>query len=168
MKRIVVIGCSGAGKSTLSRRIAEKLGLPLFHLDQMSWSPGWVEIDREIFDQKLAKVLSKRQWVVDGNFGRTMEWRIQRSDTIVFLDFPRRLCLYRVLKRVYQGYGKTRPDMGEGCPERFDFGFLKWVWKYNDRDRGRTLEKIERSAKGKRVYQLTSPKQVEAFMAGLK
>ena len=135
MDRIVIIGCSGAGKSTLARMLGDKLSLPVIHLDQLWWKPGWVESDRNEFDEKLAAELEKPQWIMDGNFNRTMQTRLQYCDTVIYLDFPRLVCIFGVLGRILQNYGRTRPDMTAGCNERLDFSFLKWIWGYNRKHR---------------------------------
>ena len=135
MERIIIIGCGGAGKSTLARKLGEVLDLPVVHLDKLFWKPNWVEKSNEEFDALLAQELAKDRWIMDGNFNRTMPERIKRCDTIIYLDFSRVVCLLGVLKRVITTYGKVRPDMGEGCPERFDMDFLKWVWNFNKNKR---------------------------------
>ena len=135
MQRIIIIGCGGAGKSTLARKLGEVLDLPVVHLDKLFWKPNWVETSREEFDALLAQELAKDKWIMDGNFNRTMPERIKRCDTIIYLDFSRVVCLMGVVKRVITTYGTVRPDMGEGCPERIDFEFMKWVWNFNKNKR---------------------------------
>ena len=135
MERIIIIGCGGAGKSTLARKLGEVLDLPVVHLDKLFWKPGWVETSHEEFDALLAQELAKDHWIMDGNFNRTMPERMKRCDTIIYLDFSRCACLMGVLKRIITTYGTVRPDMGEGCPERFDWEFLQWVWNYNKNKR---------------------------------
>ena len=135
MERILIIGCGGAGKSTLARQLGDKLGLPVVHLDSIFWLPNWVERDRDEFDELVRQELAKDQWIMDGNYNRTMRSRIQYCDTIIYLDFSRMACILGVLKRVLTTYGTVRPDMGEGCPERFDLEFLKWVWNFNKEKR---------------------------------
>lgn len=135
MKRVIIIGCGGSGKSTLARHMGEKTGLSVVHLDQLFWKPGWEERSKPEFDKIVQQELEKEEWIMDGNFTRTLPMRIQRCDTVIYLDFSRAACLLGVLKRVLTTYGKVRPDMGEGCPERIDFGFLKWVWNYNKNKR---------------------------------
>ena len=137
MERIVIIGCGGAGKSTLARQLGEKLGLPVVHLDKLFWKPGWVQVSQEEFDVLHRMELAKDRWIMDGNFNRTMPERIAQCDTIIYLDFSRFACLRGVLKRVLTTYGTVRPDMGEGCPERIDWEFLKWVWNFNKNKRQR-------------------------------
>ena len=118
MKRVIIVGCGGAGKSTLARQLGEITGLPVVHLDKIFWLPGWVERDREEFDELLRQEMAKDEW-------------------IIYLDYSRLICLFGVLKRVLTTYGTIRPDMGEGCPERVDFEFLKWVWTFNKNKRQR-------------------------------
>lgn len=130
MERILIIGCGGAGKSTLARQLGEKLAIPVVHLDKLFWKPGWTERSDEEFDVLLEQELEKPRWIMDGNFNRTMPQRMGKCDAIIYLDFSRFACLRGVLKRVLTTYGKVRPDMGEGCPERIDFEFLKWVWNF--------------------------------------
>ena len=135
MERIIIIGCGGAGKSTLARKLGQVLNLPVVHLDKLFWKPNWLETSHEEFDALLAQELAKDRWIMDGNFNRTMPERIKRCDTIIYLDFSRVACLLGVVKRVITTYGKVRPDMGEGCPERVDLDFLKWVWNFNKNKR---------------------------------
>ena len=135
MERIMIIGCGGAGKSTLARQLGKKLNLPVVHLDKLWWKPGWEQISREEFDALHRKALMGDKWIIDGNFDRTMGERIRYCDTVIYLDFSRFACLMGVAKRILTSYGQVRPDMGEGCPERIDFAFLKWVWDFNKNKR---------------------------------
>ena len=131
-----LLGPNGAGKSTLARKLGEKTGLPVVHLDQIFWSPGnWEHLSREEFDMLLLRELEKPTWILDGNFDRTMALRLEKCDTVIYLDFSRVACLFGVFKRVLTTYGTVRPDMAEGCPERFDLDFLKWVWNFNRKHR---------------------------------
>lgn len=163
MKRIMIIGCSGSGKSTLARALGEKTGIPVTHLDQLWWKPGWVESSKEEFDEKLSAVLSHDEWIIDGNYSRTLSHRLQRCDTVIYLDFPVWTCLWGVIRRVMSYYGKNRPDMGKGCPERFDWGFLVWIWSFNRKNRPRIRELLGQFP-GKEVHILKSHRQVANFL----
>ncbi len=167
MERILIIGCGGAGKSTLARLLGDKLGLPVVHLDSIFWKPGWVEMDRDEFDARVREELMKEKWIIDGNFNRTMPERIKYCDTIIYLDFSRMACLLGVLKRVITTYGTVRPDMGEGCPERFDLDFLKWVWNFNKEKREkyyRLLNEVE----GVETIVLKNRRAVKKFLKELE
>lgn len=127
MLRILVIGSPGAGKSTLSHQLAKRTGLPLYHLDMLHWLPGWIERDRDEAKAELAEILTQDRWIIDGNYGSILPMRLERADTVVWLDYPTPLCFGRMLKRWWQHRGRTRPDMTEGCPERLDLEFLLYV-----------------------------------------
>lgn len=124
MKRIAVVGSSGAGKSTLSRELSRILDIPVIHLDVHYWQPGWVETPDEVWLERQKTLLNGESWIVDGNFGSTLDMRLGAADTVIFLDFSRFLCTYRVLKRLTMYRKGERPDMAEGCNERFDWDFI--------------------------------------------
>ena len=142
MEKILIIGSPGSGKSTFGRMLSKKLNIPLVHLDSLWWKEGWVERERDEFDSLLLMELKKKSWIIDGNFSRTLETRLQYADTVIFFDYNRFLCLWRVLKRVVTNHGKVRPDMPNGCPERFDWDFLKYVYKFNDTQRKSIYAKL--------------------------
>ena len=167
MERIIIIGCGGAGKSTLARKLGEVLDLPVVHLDKLFWKPGWVETSHEEFDALLAQELAKDKWIMDGNFNRTMPERMKRCDTIIYLDFSCFACLMGVLKRVITTYGKVRPDMGEGCPERIDLEFLKWVWNFNKNKR-ESYYKLLNEAENVETIVLKNRRAVKLFLKSLK
>jgi adenylate kinase family enzyme len=137
------------------------------HLDKLFWKPNWVEKSNEEFDALLAQELAKDQWIMDGNFNRTMPERIKRCDTIIYLDFSRFTCLMGVLKRIITTYGKVRPDMGEGCPERIDLEFLKWVWNFNKNKR-ESYYKMLNEAENVETIVLKNRRAVKLFLKSLK
>ena len=131
MPRIVVLGCSGAGKSTFARALSKVTGLPHISLDAMFWNPGWVESDRFEFRSRLAPILASENWILDGNYIGALDGAQMPRATHVFLfDLPRWLCLAGVVRRVVGGYGRVRPEMAPGCPERLDFTFLRYIWNF--------------------------------------
>ena len=167
MQRILIIGCSGAGKSTLARALGEKTGLPVVHLDSLFWEPGWVESSKEVFDARLMAELEKPVWIIDGNYARTLPVRLQKCDAVIYLDFPRWLCIFGVLKRVLTTYGTVRPDMPEGCPERFDWEFLKWVWNFNARNREKMFAQLQ-TLPPERLILLRNRREVRNFLKSEK
>lgn len=165
MKRILVIGSSGAGKSTFARNLGEKTGLKVIHLDKLYWKPNWVEtIDKDEWKRVVQKTLGGDAWIIDGNYSGTMEMRLEKCDTVIFLDLPRAVCVYRILKRVALSYGKTRVDMAEGCPEQFDWEFIKWVWNYPTRTKPEVEALLTRFGGEKKIIRLKSKKEVENFL----
>lgn len=164
MERIMIIGCGGSGKSTLAQQLGEKLALPVVHLDKLFWTPGWVSVPKEEFDRRHQAAIAQEKWIMDGNFDRTIPLRLQRCDTVIYLDFSRLACLLGVLKRVLTTYGKVRPDMGEGCPERIDLDFLKWVWNFNKNKRERNYRLLN-DTEGVRVIILKNRRAVKRFLS---
>jgi adenylate kinase family enzyme len=167
MKRIVIVGCGGAGKSTLARQLGPLLRLPVVHLDAVFWQPGWQAISREQEHALLEEIAVREAWIIDGNYQATMPLRLEAADTIIFLDFSTWRCLYRVLKRYVQYRGRTRPDMGEGCPEKLDGEFLHWILRYRISARPRVLASLARYGSGREVFVFRNPRQVSAFLQRL-
>ncbi len=163
MKRIVIIGSGGSGKSVLARELGDILGIPVVHLDAVYWRPGWMEPPKEEWHNKVAELTRGDCWIIDGNYGGTMEVRFQAADTIVFLDLPRILCLWRVIKRRFQYLGRQRPDMAPGCPEKVDWMFLKWIWRYPTIQRLEVVELLNRYTHDRRMFRLRTAKDVIAF-----
>ena len=166
MQRIVIIGCGGAGKSTLARKLGEKTGLPVVHLDKLFWRPGWQSVSQEEFDILHRQALAENAWIMDGNFNRTMPERVARCDTIIYLDFSRMACLMGVVKRIFTTYGTGRPDMGGGCPERVDWEFLKWVWNYNKDKRERNYRLLNEATHAETIV-LKNRRAVKKFLKSL-
>ena len=163
---MIIIGCGGAGKSTLARKLGEKTGLPVVHLDKLFWKPGWESLSRDEFDVLHRRELAKDRWIIDGNFDRTIPERLARCDTVIYLDFSRLACLLGVCKRILTTYGTVRPDMGEGCPERFDWEFLCWVWNFNKNKRARNYRLLS-EVEGVNIIILKNRRQVERYLRNL-
>lgn len=167
MERVMIIGCGGAGKSTLARALGEKTGLPVVHLDQIWWAPGnWQHVRREEFDEILYQEMEKPRWILDGNFNRTMEPRLEKCDTVIYLDMNRFVCLKNWLGRVIKNWGKARADMVEGCAEWFDPEMAMWIWNFNKNNRKRYYRLLSEQ-KNKNVYILKSRREVKRFLKTL-
>ncbi len=163
MRRIAVIGCAGAGKSTFSRKLGERLGMPVTHLDSLYWRAGWTETPKDEWRETISGLVERESWLIDGNYGGTLDERLRAADTVIYLDVPRRVCLWRVVKRWATYRRKSRPDMAADCPERLDLKFLKWVWQYPRVSRPKTISALEEKESG-RVYVLHSNREMEQFL----
>ena len=163
MKRILIIGSGGAGKSTFARQLHQTTNIELFHLDKLYWKPNWVEPTKDEWKKTVEDLIKKDSWIMDGNYGGTMEMRIAACDTVIFLDLPPAICVWRAVKR-YLFYKKNnRPDMAQGCAERLDLKFLKWIWDYPTRTKPRVEALLKRFQDEKKIIRLESTKEVEKF-----
>lgn len=122
MKKVIIIGCPGAGKSTFSRKLSAKTGLPLYYLDMIWHRPDRTVIGRDEFDKQLKKILSEDEWIIDGNYTRTLTTRLNHCDTVFFFDIPLEVCLDGIKSRL----GKERVDM-PWTDKELDAEFLQWV-----------------------------------------
>ena len=166
MKRVALIGSGGAGKSTLAAVLGQKLSLPVVHLDAAFWQPGWVERERTDWLEWQRRTVNEPAWIMDGNYGGTMEVRLSAADTVIFLDLPPALCVIRALMRALRYSGRSRPDMAADCPERVDLKFLLWIWNYRRNNRPAILEKLSR-LEVTRVVHLESAADVREFLKAL-
>jgi len=164
MKRIAIIGSGGSGKSTLARQLGAILDLEVIHLDSLFWHPGWVETPREEWIKIQQELVEKETWIIDGNYGGTLHLRLEAADTVIFLDLPRHICLWRVIKRWSQYAGRPRPDLGPGCPEQLDWSFLSWIWNYPKQRRLSILERLKAYSSERRIVVLKHPNEVQQFL----
>jgi len=143
MHKIQIIGCGGSGKSTLAVKLGDRLNLEVYHLDRLYWKPDWIPSSREEFTLKLENLFEKDGWIMDGNYGGTMELRISHSDTIIVLDISTWTCLFGALSRFFRYRNGTREDMTEGNEERLDWEFFSWILFYRKNRRPRILTLLE-------------------------
>ena len=161
--RILIVGCPGSGKSTMARAISEKTGIPVVHLDQLFWRDNWASVPAEEFDALLRIELAKDEWIIDGNFSRTLEMRLERADTVIWLDYPMLVSLFGALRRVLGNYGKVRPDMGPNCPERLNWPFLKAIFLFRRRN-SKKMERLLVPRPGCEIVRLRSRSQARRFL----
>jgi adenylate kinase family enzyme len=170
IQRIMVIGVSaGVGKSTFARRLGEALNIIVHHLDSHYWKPDWVEASPEEFVKAQEEIVeNNKTWIIEGNYTGTFDIRINHADTIIYLELPLYVCLYRVVKRWLTNIGKTRPDMGEGCEEKLDWNFLKFIFTtYYPRKR-KMRERFEVYRTQKQLIVLKSKKEIDAYLLSME
>lgn len=165
MQRVIIIGDNGSGKTTFAIKLAQKTGLPLVHLDRLYWQDNWIPTPKSEYDALLQAELEKPCWILDGNMNRTIPLRLSYCDTAFYFDFPTVECLRGAIMRVIKNYGKSRPDMGGNCPERFDLSFYKAILKFNKQHR-RDYHKLlsEAESGGKTVVIFKNRRQVEKYL----
>ena len=145
MQRILVMGSSGSGKSTFARRLSDATGIPFVSLDALFWKPGWQASETSTFESCVAETARQPRWVMDGNYISQGAGNLRRqlADTVIWFDLPRRTCMAGILGRILRSYGRVRPEMAEGCPERIDLEFFRYVWTYRHRQRPKLLSYFE-------------------------
>ena len=127
--KIIIIGYSGSGKSTLTTKLAQYYSIPKLHLDMLQFLPNWEMSDRSWMQEQVKTFLNENlSWVIDGNYSSCCyEERMEQADQIIFLNFSRWDCLLRAAKRYPKNRGKVRGSMAQGCPEKFDWEFIRWI-----------------------------------------
>ena len=164
MRRVAIIGCPGVGKTFFSIELSKLTGLPITHLDyfyhQKKFSYYEDKKARIVF---VKKVIKQDGWIMDGNYSSTFEERFKRADTVVFFDYPRRLTMFRVLKRriIYQF--KRRQEMPSEWKEQADLDFLRYVWNFNKVQRTRILEALDK-CKPKKLIVFYKPSDAKSYL----
>lgn len=140
--KIAIIGYSGSGKSTLAKKLSQRYNSPILYLDTVNFEPNWVERDREVAKSMVAAFMENESWVIDGNYKEFyQERRLEEADKIIFMDFSIFTCFLQAYRRKVKAKNTTRESMADGCIEKFDLEFARWIvrdgrtQKYKDRYR---------------------------------
>ncbi len=164
MEKIVIIGSAGAGKSTLARKLGSVLNIKIVHLDRIFWQRGWKEKPKEMRIDILQHRVCEKQWIIEGTYLSSSELRLNEADTIIFLDIPPLLCLWRIIKRHREYRRRFRRDIPEGCTDRLTLFLMLKVLVFPLQE-GRTLKQKLRNYKTKQIIWLHSIKEVKDFLA---
>lgn len=169
MQRVLVMGSSGSGKSTFARRLSGMTGIPTVSIDALFWKPGWVESDRDEFERRMTEAAREPRWIMDGNYMRhgAGELRRQLSDTIIWFDLPRSTCMLGIIRRIAGSYGQVRPEMAEGCPEKIDLEFFRYVWTYRQQQRPKLIEYFAGLRPGQSLVCFTDRAQADDYLTRL-
>ena len=159
-QKAIIIGCPGAGKSTFARKLSDKMHLPLYYLDMLWHKPDRTTVDRNIFDEKLKEIVLKEKWIIDGNYGRTLEMRIQWCEAIFLLDFPVEECLAGAKSRI----GKQRVDM-PWIETQFDEEFKQWIMDFPKNELQIIYELLDRYKGEKSIYVFHSRADIEDYLS---
>lgn len=164
-QKILIVGCSGSGKSTLTGILAKKFDLPPVHLDIHFWNPGWVQTPRDQWRAKVKELVKAPRWIMDGTFSESFDLRFPVADIIIIIDFHPLLCLWRAYTRVLK-YKKSdhRPDMAEGCHEKIDFAFYKYILTYRKLVFPRVLSALKEYNSEEKTIFLRSQSEVDSFI----
>ena len=162
MKRVIVIGCPGSGKTTFAEKLHKKINLPLYHLDAIWHKPDKTHIPREAFDQRIIEIFATDEWIIDGNYNRTVEMRIRECDTVFLFDLPTEVCLQGAIERI----GKGRYDL-PWLETELDPEFECFIKEFANNSLPRLYELIEKYKDDKQVIIFKSRKEADDFLKNL-
>lgn len=165
VRRVIVIGSSGSGKSTFARKLGAITGLPVTHIDQLYWRPGWRQTETGDYLKDLGRIVEQDRWIIEGVNASTLDLRLPRTDLLIWLERSRIDCLWRVSKRIAANYGRVRPDMAPGCPEQLpDLEFLTYIWTFQQRIAPRIEAAVVRYGMQRRTLRLTSDRAADVWL----
>lgn len=166
MQRILVMGSSGSGKSTFAQRLSEITGIPVVSLDALFWKPGWMPSEAAEFEAHATQAANHPRWIMDGNYTASGAGELRRrvADAVFWFDLPRRTCIAGILTRIATSYGKVRPEMAPGCPEKIDLEFLRYVWSYRRLQRPKLLEYFEGLRPDQALISFTTRAQADQYL----
>ena len=168
--RVLVDGMMGSGKSTFARALAQETGLPLIHLDVHYWNPGWTRPSDDEWRERQRVLLAGEAWIIDGNYNETLALRLERADTIIFLDTPWWLCASRAFVR---GLRKPNGEMPEGCEDslsrrlRDEWGGVGRIWRNRLSDPAYVRDEISRHRSNTTTHVLRTRQEAKTFLNAL-
>jgi adenylate kinase family enzyme len=169
MERILVMGSSGSGKSTFAQRLSAITGIPIVSLDALFWKPGWMPSDGAEFQQRVTEAVALPRWIIDGNYASSDAGEVRRglADTVIWFDLPRRTCMTGIMTRIATSYGRVRPEMAPGCPEKFDLAFFRYVWTYRRLQRPKLLRYFEGLRPDQTFIRFTNRAEADRYLTNV-
>ena len=162
MKKVIIIGCCGSGKSTFARQLHACTNIPLVYLDQLNWNVDKTTVEKNVFLNRVNEVIKQKEWIIDGNYGSSIEMRMQACDTVFFLDYPVDVCIQGIHERV----GKVRTDI-PWVEDEVDEDLIEFVRNYEKEDRPEILELLSKY-KEKDIHIFRNRKDAKIYLESLK
>ena len=159
MNKVIVIGCPGSGKTTFAEKLQKCTGLPLYYLDAIWHKPDKTHIPREEFDQRISEIFATPEWIIDGNYNRTIEMRLQQCDTVFLFDLPTEVCLQGATERL----GKGRYDL-PWIGKELDPEFEAFIKDFAENSLLKIYELIEKYKEEKQVIVFKSRKDADEYI----
>ena len=160
------MGSPGSGKSTFARRLSQVTGIPVVSLDALFWKPGWKPSEAAEFEARVAEAVRGPRWIIDGDY---IWWagdvRRDVADAVIWFDLPRRACMVGIISRIATSYGRVRPEMAEGCPERINAEFFRYVWTYRRERRPKLQQYLGELRSDQSLICFTDRAQAERYLA---
>ncbi len=167
MKRVMIVGQPGSGKSTLARKLGDATGLPVFHMDHIHWTSGWVPRDDDARWPMVRDIHAKEAWIFEGGFSKSWPERAERADILIWIDVGHWRRLWRVIFRFVRYYNQERPDMAEGCREgnwSEMADFLKFIWRTRHTSRDKIKALLDGQPEDKTIVTLHTIDEANAFV----
>ena len=163
------MGSSGSGKSTFAQRLSAITGIPTVSLDALYWKPGWKPSDTTEFEARVTEAVRLPRWIIDGNYTPSGAGKLRRSvaDAVFWFDLPRRSCMTGILTRIARSYGRVRPEMAPGCPERIDVEFFRYAWTYRRLQRPKLLQYFEGLRSDQALICFTNRAQADQYLTNV-
>ena len=159
MKKVIVIGCPGSGKTTFAEKLSKRTGLPLYYLDAIWHKPDKTHITREEYDERLTEIFGTPEWIIDGNYNRTIEARLQQCDTVFLFDLPADVCLQGAVERL----GKGRYDL-PWIEKELDPEFESFIKGFSKTSLPRIYDLIDKYKAYKQVVIFKSREEANKFL----
>lgn len=126
-QKIIILGSIGSGKTNLAKQIHKKHQIPVYHLDKEYWQPHWVRPNERDWEEKITNLVNQVTWVMDGNYIETLEIRLSKADLVIMLDIDKKICIRGLFFRTLKGLFIRRNDLGKGCKDSFNKGYIDLV-----------------------------------------
>ena len=162
MQKVIVIGCPGSGKTTFAERLNKITGLPLYYLDAIWHKSDKTHISREDFDKSISEIFNTPEWIIDGNYNRTIEMRLVQCDTVFLFDLPTEVCIQGASDRL----GKERYDL-PWIEKELTPSFKQLIEEFPHNSLPRIYELIEKYKKDKQVVVFKSRKDADDFLKSI-
>ena len=163
MNKIIVIGCPGSGKTNFAEKLNKCTGIPLYYLDAIWHKPDKTHIPRDEFDARISEIFALNQWIIDGNYKRTIDMRLRECDTIFLFDLPTEICLQGVTERI----GKGRYDL-PWLETDLDPEFKQFIEDFPEDTLPYIYELLEKYQAEKQVIIFKSRKEADEFIKKLR
>lgn len=160
-KRIMIFGRPGSGKSTFAHQLSLRTGTPLYHLDKFFFVSNWAERDTEEFMQMQMEIINSKTWIIDGNSLGSLELRWQAADLVLYFNFNKFICLYRLIKRLLIK-SKHIDDRADNCPEKLRFKLIKYMWHFENRVQDK-IKQYKKTYPTTSFVEITNSKQLKSL-----
>ena len=163
MEKILVIGSPGSGKSYFSKKLSKILNIPVYHLDLIYWHENWVSMPKEEFEKKQNEIMEQDNWIIDGNYQRTLEIRLKNANKVFFLDLPVSTCVKAEKAR----RGIPRSDFPSFLNEGEDPGFVRYIKEFPKINKPIILEMLNKYKNLEKII-FRSRKEINNYLKSLE